>query len=155
MTEMKLLLTWIIALIVSVYMAAHANAAPQSDKDLENLRRQIRKNTVRMEVIEKTIVAPGEGTNIVARSARASMQEKLASIRISLTNETIRAEIAERLAERRQTRITKALSNLYEEKSDIEAKIADTKYILLRPWLQLKLQAIQTIIDKLDGDDDQ
>lgn len=151
--ETKLLITWIIGLILATYMTITSAEAAPIDSDLANIQHNLKRNTGRLEVISKTVVTPGLGTNIVARPARSSMQERLDLTRNNLTNALTRAEIAERLAERRQTRITNALTNLYAEKADIEAKIADAKYILLRPWLNLKLEAIKAIIDRLDGEE--
>lgn len=61
-----------------------------------------------------------------------------------------RAEAAEALARKRGALIQSEIERLREEKADIEEKIAATAYIALRPWLRLKLAAVEAAIGKLE-----
>ena len=63
-----------------------------------------------------------------------------------------RAEAAEALASRRWSLIQHETERLREEKADIEEKIASAAYIALRPWLRLKLAAVEAAIRKLEED---
>lgn len=63
-----------------------------------------------------------------------------------------RAEAAEALARKRGALIQSEIERLREEKADIEEKIAATAYIALRPWLRLKLAAVEAAIKKLEED---
>ena len=64
-----------------------------------------------------------------------------------------RAEAAEALASRRGSLIQHETERLREEKSDLEEKIASAAYIALRPWLRLKLAAVEEAIRKLEEDE--
>lgn len=64
-----------------------------------------------------------------------------------------RAEAAEALASRRGSRIQHEIKRLREEKADLEEKIASAAYIALRPWLRLKLAAVDEAIRKLEEDE--
>ena len=61
-----------------------------------------------------------------------------------------RAEAAEALASRRWSLIQHETERLREEKADIEEKIAAPTYIALRPWMRLKLAAVEAAIRKLE-----
>lgn len=61
-----------------------------------------------------------------------------------------RAEAAEALARRSGTLIQSEIARLREEKSDLEEKIATPAYIALRPWLRLKLAAVEAAIRRLE-----
>ena len=63
-----------------------------------------------------------------------------------------RAEAAEALASRRWSLIQHETERLREEKADLEEKIAAPTYIALRPWLRLKLAAVEVAIRKLEED---
>ena len=63
-----------------------------------------------------------------------------------------RAEAAEALASRRWSLIQHETERLREEKADIEEKIAAPTYIALRPWMRLKLAAVEAAIRKLEED---
>lgn len=63
-----------------------------------------------------------------------------------------RAEAAEALARKRGALIQSEIERLREEKADIEEKIAATAYIALRPWLRLKLAAVEAAIRKLEDE---
>lgn len=63
-----------------------------------------------------------------------------------------RAEAAEALARRRGTLIQSEAERLQEEKADLEEKIATPAYGALRPWLRLKLTAVEAAIRKLDDE---
>lgn len=64
-----------------------------------------------------------------------------------------RAEAAEALARRRGALIQSEAERLREEKADLEEKIAAPAYIALRPWLRLKLAAVEAAIRKLEGEE--
>nr|DAI23263.1 MAG TPA: hypothetical protein [Caudoviricetes sp.] len=64
-----------------------------------------------------------------------------------------RAEAAEALASRRGSLIQHEIGRLREEKADLEEKIASAAYIALRPWLRLKLAAVEEAIRKLEEDE--
>lgn len=61
-----------------------------------------------------------------------------------------RAEAAEALASRRGSLIQSEIERLREEKAELEEKIASAAYIALRPWLRLKLAAVESAIAKLE-----
>ena len=63
-----------------------------------------------------------------------------------------RAEAAEALASHRWSLIQHETERLREEKSDLDEKIAAPAYIALRPWLRLKLAAVEAAIRKLEED---
>lgn len=63
-----------------------------------------------------------------------------------------RAEAAEALARRRGTLIQSEAERLREEKADLEDKIAAPAYIALRPWLRLKLAAVEAAIRRLEDE---
>lgn len=63
-----------------------------------------------------------------------------------------RAEAAEALARKRGALIQSEIERLREEKADLDEKIAAPAYIALRPWLRLKLAAVESAIRKLDGE---
>lgn len=48
-------------------------------------------------------------------------------------------------------KINGEIAALKEEKADLEAKIADSKYIILRPWLKTKLAAVEARIKVLEA----
>ena len=62
-----------------------------------------------------------------------------------------RAEIAESIAATKIRLIQDEIDRLNEEKADLEEKIASAAYIALRPWLRLKLAAVEAAIQKLEG----
>lgn len=64
-----------------------------------------------------------------------------------------RAEAAEALASRRGSLIQHETERLREEKADLEEKIASAAYLALRPWLRLKLAAVEEAIRKLEEDE--
>ena len=64
-----------------------------------------------------------------------------------------RAEAAEALASRRGSIIQHETERLREEKADLDDKIAAPAYIALRPWLRLKLAAVEEAIRKLEEDE--
>lgn len=64
-----------------------------------------------------------------------------------------RAEAAEALAHRRGTLIQSEAERLREEKSDLDEKIAAPAYITIRPWLRIKLVAVEAAIRKLEEDE--
>lgn len=47
--------------------------------------------------------------------------------------------------------VNSSLADLYERKAALEEKIADSKYIILRPFLKLELAAVEKIIAKLEA----
>lgn len=61
-----------------------------------------------------------------------------------------RAESAEALAQKRGALIQSEIERLREEKADLEEKISSTAYIALRPWLRLKLAAVEAAIRRLE-----
>lgn len=61
-----------------------------------------------------------------------------------------RAEAAEALARKRGALIQSEIERLREEKAELEEKIASAAYIALRPWLRLKLAAVESAIAKLE-----
>lgn len=63
-----------------------------------------------------------------------------------------RAEAAEALARKRGALIQSEVVRLREEKADLEEKISSTAYIALRPWLRLKLAAVDAAIKRLEED---
>ena len=63
-----------------------------------------------------------------------------------------RAEAAEALARRRGALIQAEVERLREEKADLDEKIAAPAYIALRPWLRIKLAAVEASIKKLEED---
>lgn len=62
-----------------------------------------------------------------------------------------RAEIAESIAAAKIGLIQEEIDRLNEEKADLEEKIASATYVVLRPWLRLKLAAVEAAIEKLQG----
>lgn len=64
-----------------------------------------------------------------------------------------RAEAAEALARRRGALIQSEAERLREEKADLEEKIAAPAYITIRPWLRLKLAAVEAAIMRLEEDE--
>lgn len=64
-----------------------------------------------------------------------------------------RAEAAEALARRRGTLIQSEAERLLEEKADLDEKIAAPAYLALRPWLRIKLAAVEAAIRKLEEDE--
>lgn len=90
------------------------------------------------EILAETERMAGADTETISISAYDSMSE--------------RAEAAEALASRRGALIQSEIARLREEKSDLEEKIAATAYIALRPWLRLKLAAVEAAIKKLEED---
>lgn len=64
-----------------------------------------------------------------------------------------RAEAAEALASRRGSLIQSEIERIREEKADLDEKIASAAYIALRPWLRLKLAAVEEAIRKLEEDE--
>lgn len=63
-----------------------------------------------------------------------------------------RAEAAEALARRRGALIQSEVERLREEKTDLEKKIATPAYVTIRPWLRIKLVAVEAAIGKLEGE---
>lgn len=61
-----------------------------------------------------------------------------------------RAEAAEALARKRGALIQSEVVRLREEKSDLEKKIATPAYVTIRPWLRVKLVAVEAAIGKLE-----
>ena len=61
-----------------------------------------------------------------------------------------RAEVAEALAAKRAGLINAEIERLKAEKADLEEKIGNASYVLLRPWLRLKLSAVEAAIAKLE-----
>ena len=107
-----------------VYLAA--NAAPDTWREVaEAEAEEIRAEAERM-----------AGADAEAISAYDSMSK--------------RAEAAEALSRRRGTLIQSEVARLRGEKADIEEKIAAPTYIALRPWLRLKLAAVEAAIKKLE-----
>ena len=66
-----------------------------------------------------------------------------------------RAEVAEALAQKREALIQSEITRLQEEKADLEEKIGNVTYIALRPWLRLKLAAVEAAIKKLEDEAEQ
>lgn len=66
-----------------------------------------------------------------------------------------RAEIAEAMAAAKIRLIQDEIDRLNEEKADLEEKIGNVTYIALRPWLRLKLAAVEAAIKKLEGEAEQ
>lgn len=64
-----------------------------------------------------------------------------------------RAEAAEALARRRGALIQSEAERLREEKVDLEEKIAAPAYITIRPWLRIKLVAVEAAIRRLEEDE--
>ena len=105
-----------------------ANAAPDAWREVtEAVAEEIRTEAERM-----------AGADAEAISAYDSMRS--------------RAEAAEALASRRWSLIQHETKRLREEKADIEEKIASAAYIALRPWLRLKLAAVEAAIRKMEED---
>lgn len=61
-----------------------------------------------------------------------------------------RAEIAEAVAAAKANLIQGEIDRLKAEKTELEEKIASAAYIALRPWLRLKLAAVEAAIAKLE-----
>ena len=61
-----------------------------------------------------------------------------------------RAEVAEAVAAAKANLIQEEIDRLKAEKADLEEKIASAAYIALRPWLRLKLAAVEAAIAKLE-----
>lgn len=64
-----------------------------------------------------------------------------------------RAEAAEAMARRRGALIQAEAERLQDEKADLEEKIAAPAYIALRPWLRLKLAAVEAAIRNLEDEE--
>lgn len=91
------------------------------------------------EILAEAERMAGADTETISISAYDSMSE--------------RAEAAEALALRRGALIQAEAERLREEKADLEEKIATPAYIALRPWLRLKLSAVESAIRKLEEDE--
>ena len=63
--------------------------------------------------------------------------------------------VAEALARKREELIQSEITRLQGEKADLEEKIASAAYIALRPWLRLKLAAVEAAIKKLEDEAEQ
>lgn len=61
-----------------------------------------------------------------------------------------RAEVAEAVAAAKANLIQGEIDRLKKEKAELEEKIASAAYIALRPWLRLKLAAVEAAIAKLE-----
>lgn len=96
-------------------------------------------------------VTEAEAEEIRAEAERvAGADAEAISAYDSMSN---RAEAAEALARRRGTLIQSEAERLREEKADLDEKIAAPAYIALRPWLRLKLAAVEAAIRKLEGEE--
>ena len=61
-----------------------------------------------------------------------------------------RAEVAEAVAAAKANIIQDEIDRLKAEKADLEEKIASATYIAFRPWLRIKLAAVESAIAKLE-----
>lgn len=114
-------------------------AKPEVDPSIQNIRSQARKNEARMQVIKKTIVKPGQGTNIVARTARQSMQEKLNESR----KEAKKAEKVEKAAQKANQKDRKNLEKLIKDIEKAKGKSSESMTELYDALLELIDGAIQ------------
>lgn len=64
-----------------------------------------------------------------------------------------RWSVAESVAQAKSKLVQDEIDRLTEEKADLEEKIASATYVVLRPWLRLKLAAVEAAIKKLEGED--
>ncbi len=93
-------------------------------------------------------VTEAEADGILAETERvAGADAEAISAYDSMSN---RAEAAEALARRRGALIQSEVVRLREEKADLEEKISATAYIALRPWLRLKLAAVEAATRRLE-----
>lgn len=96
-------------------------------------------------------VAEAEAEEIRAEAERMAGADAEAISAYDLMSD--RAEAAEALARRRGTLIQAEVERLREEKSDLDEKIAAPAYIALRPWLRLKLAAVEAAIRNLEDEE--
>lgn len=87
---------------------------------------------------------------VIGRKLDSTFTERVRTLEAGWTNAVFRAEIAEKLAARREAIITAELARLREDKTELEDKISDAAYLLLRPWLRLKLAAVELRIKALE-----
>lgn len=96
-------------------------------------------------------VTEAEAEEIRAEAERvAGADAEAISAYDSMSN---RAEAAEALASRRGALIQSEIARLRKEKSDLEEKIATPAYVTIRPWLRIKLVAVDSAIRKLEGEE--
>lgn len=96
-------------------------------------------------------VTESEAEEIIAEAERmAGADAEAISAYDSMSK---RAEAAEALASRRGSLIQHETERLREEKADLDDKIASAAYIALRPWLRLKLAAVEGAIRKMEEDE--
>lgn len=96
-------------------------------------------------------VTEAEAEAIIAEAERVAGADAEAISAYDLMSN--RVEAAEALARKRGALIQSEIERLREEKADIEEKIAAPVYIALRPWLRLKLAAVEAAIRKLEGEE--
>lgn len=98
-------------------------------------------------------VTEAEADEILAEAERVAGADAEAISISAYDSMSKRAEAAEALARRRGTLIQAEVERLREEKSDLDEKIAAPAYLAIRPWLRLKLAAVEAAIRKLDGEE--
>lgn len=89
-------------------------------------------------------------TNYYAKYAAAT--NSLFDALAKYSSASNRAAVAEALAQKREALIQSEITRLKEEKADLEEKIESSTYIILRPWLRLKLTAVEAAIKKLENE---
>jgi cytosine/adenosine deaminase-related metal-dependent hydrolase len=98
-------------------------------------------------------VTEAEADEILAEAERVAGADAEAISISAYDSMSKRAEAAEVLARRRGTLIQSEAERLREEKSDLDEKIAAPAYITIRPWLRIKLVAVEAAIRKLEEDE--
>lgn len=97
-------------------------------------------------------VTEEEADGILAETERVAGADAEAISISAYDSMSNRAEAAEALARKRGALIQSEIERLREEKADLEEKISSTAYIALRPWLRLKLAAVEASIRRLEED---
>lgn len=88
----------------------------------------------------------------------AKLNERIEQAWSDYTNQVVKTQaysnamaVANGIAAAANARIQEEIDELREDESDLTAKIADVKYILLKPWLQTKLAVVQARIKRLEN----
>lgn len=98
-------------------------------------------------------VTEAEADEILAEAERVAGADAEAISIGAYDSMSKRAEAAEALALRRGALIQAEVARLRGEKVDLDEKIAAPAYLALRPWLRLKLAAVEAAIRKLEEDE--
>ena len=152
--------------------AAKTLATQAADPQIEELLKEARRNKKKLDKIERVITTNAIPESVKGGVMRSSLYDRLAEVQTNLASWVSKEQIARQLAELNarlataysnryeiaqglytaaQSKIEIELADLREEKTDLEEKIADSKYILLRSWLKAKLALVEARIARLEA----